>query len=520
MEQIFLKGRCKFYTRRKSDKPQLIYAYINLLNNRFVISTGVKVKPTQFSVKKQLAQESNLLTTLDNYNNNIVNKELKAFKERFNLFLNFLMENPDKISYIQEEIYNFVTMKKKKQTANKINESLEFILMEQIDYEVKHDIISEGRVANKESGVKNFISFLSKKGIPLIWESMNLQTYNSYAEYLLTEKNAKGKILNISTINSYLSTIKSLVNGICNRELQTEVDTRKWKRERTKITTEDRKTSNYVFSDEQLDKIKNLEVSGVSAVVRDLFVFACNTGQRPGDCVKLIKSHTRLNSNGFQVIRHIPNKTKKTGIPSIIPLFDVELVDGIIEKFQNEPSYIDYLNKTTSRRNYLNSIHIKKIFKAAGINDEFVKIVQRGHKIEQEETNQTESSHVYLARHYYVTLCAKNHVPLQIVIKITGHSSTKMVEDVYSHLNEQEQADLVTSNEAIQKMGGMESEKDNDNVIDAIDELKENLTELIIRQGRPNPIQQIIEQNRPNISTEILFNRNLEDWTKKKNRKE
>lgn len=503
MEQIFLNESLKFYVRCFSEKPQLVYANINLAGHRFVISTGVKVKPEQFSVKKQLAQESNLLPALDNFNNNIVNNELKSFKDRFTKYLNYLLEKPEKIEVITNEIYNFVAIKPHKAMARKYKETLEFIMLNFIQDELKNNRISNDRATSLTNSVKCFLKFIEEKNLKDGWEILNLKTYNTFAEYLTNEKKVKNKPLNITTINFYLSNLKTVVSNICDKELQPDVDTSKWKRLKVHITKNEQKTSNYLFTSEQLQSIMDLELTGMTEVVRDMFVFACNIGQRPADCCRIIQNGNRFYSNGIQVIQLVPHKTRKTDIKATIPIFNVELVDSLIKKFKENPLHIEYLNMTINQRNQKNAIEIKKIFKKAGIKDEYKKIVQRGNNIYEETANQAESSHIYLARHYFITLCLKNNMPVSEVIQLTGHNTEQMVNEVYSHLNGQEKADLLTASPVVRKMAGKEDEVEEDEV--TLEEIKQ----MILNMNKPNPLLQQLNESKQKTLEEILFNKKL-----------
>ena len=495
MEQIFLNESLKFYVRCKSERPQMIYANINVAGNRIVISTGAKVLPNQFSVKKQTAVVSNLLSVLDCNNNRIANEVIADFKSKFSTYMNFLVNNPDRISDIRTDIYNFVGMKRKVK-ENKFEKSLEYILKKELEEELKDKQISESRYAVKVSAIGIFLDFMKENNILMDWSSMTLQTYRKYVDYLVN------KAKNVTTINSYLSSLKSVINGITDKEIMPSVDTHRWKLVKKQISTSEKKSSNYMFSDVQLQKIIDLNLSGELAVVRDLFVFACNVGQRPADCCRLLRGEgKRFVSNGIEVLQLLPHKTRLTDKPAIVPLFNVEDVDAIMNRFKTESIYIDYLNKTDVQRNGINSRRMKQLFSKAGIEDEFVRTIQKGNEVVEETTNQTDKSHMYLSRHYFITLMCRNNVPETEVIKMTGHSTTKQVSETYTHLNIQQQADNLTSNEMIQRMAG--NKEDDDET--TLDELKE----LILSQNRKNPLLEALEKFKEEKPLDIQLNHKL-----------
>lgn len=463
MEQIFLNEKCKFYAREsKGTTPQMVYCNISVNGERIVISTGTKVIPNQFSAKKQRALISNDLTELENRNNAIVNDTIAFYKTKFTDFIHWLMANPDSIADAKEKLCNFVPMKTKNGNNNKnggkknFKETLEYLFAKELEEEVKEGRISTAFLNSKQSYIKNFIEFLKEKNLPNDWSALSLKTYKQYSDYLVNEKKTKGKNLNISTINNNLSALKAIVKAICDRdEDKPYVDTARWNVVKKQITTSEKKSHNFVFSDEQLQKIIDLKCEGIMAVIRDLFVFGCYVGQRPSDNVRLLKGEgKRTTSDGIPVYQLLPHKTRKTDKIATVPLFNVEAVDAIVYKFKNLPEYKEYLEKTDVQRNTLNGQYIKRIFAEAGLNESYEVTKQRGNKVEKEIENQADTAHFYLSRHYFITYMCRNGVSADEVIEMTGHTSTKQINECYAHLSSEDIAKRVTSNKTIQRMAG------------------------------------------------------------------
>lgn len=460
MEQIFLNEKCKFYAREsKGTTPQMLYCNISVNGERIVISTGVKVIPDQFSAKKQRALISNDLTELNNRNNTIVNETISFYKTKFTDFILWLSQNPDKISECKQNLINFVPMKKKNNNngnsgnGKKFSETLEYIFGAELEKEVAEHKITSARKEVKQSHLKIFYDFLAAEKLPQVWDVLTLQTFSAYADHLTARK------LNISTLNGYLSTLKAVVNAVCDDPKNTRpvVDTKRWKLKEKQITNTEKKTSNYIFSDEQLNDIIKLELTGTAAIVRDIFVFGCYVGQRPADLVRLLKGEgKRFVSNGIEVYSLLPHKTRKSDKRAKVPLFkdNIKLVDAIIERFTTNPDYKEFLNKTDKQRNALNSKWLKKVFEMAGLNDTYETTKQEGNDINKETKNQAEAAHAYLSRHYFITYMCRNGVSENEVIEMTGHTSTDQIKATYSHLTEQEEADKFTSLASIQALAG------------------------------------------------------------------
>lgn len=514
MEQIFLNEKCKFYAREaKGTTPQMMYCNININGERIVISTGVKVIPNQFSAKKQRALISNDLTELENRNNVIVNDTISFFKTKFTDFVKWLMMNPDKISELKENIYNFVPMKKNgnnngKKNGKKFEETLDFIFGKELEMEVAEKTISADRKDVKTTHLKAFFEFLQAKNIENVWASLTLDNFRQFSNYLVNERRTnKGNSLNISTINNHLSTLKAVVNAVCDRDTKIQpIDTSRWKLVKTQITTSEKKSTNYIFTDEQLNNIIRLELEGNAEIVRDIFVFGCYVGQRPSDNVRLLNGEgKRFVSNGIEVFSLLPHKTRKTDKTAFVPLFsdNIKLVDAIINRFKTDPDYKEFLKKSDKQRNALNAKWIKRIFELAGLNDSFEATRQRGNEVSKEEESQASTAHVYLARHYFITYMCRHGVSESDVIEMTGHTSTKQISETYSHLSIEEQASKLTSSASIQRLAGVSNSQTANNTpqVNEIDGLIQEIK--LCKMGFYNKISSPVKSK---IKETAIFN--------------
>ena len=462
--QLFLNEKCRFYTRTaRGEKPQILYANIKVGGKRFVIGTAVKVNPQHFNPKKQRALVSNDLTELENRNNTIVNEVISEYYCKYLKLVKHLQHNPDDIVQVDKIIYNFVPMKRKNNTngngkAKKtLYDTLEYIFSKELEYEVRTHMITGDRQEVKSVQLQLFYIFLTEKGYENVWDSLTPSIWREYSEWLLKRKNKKGKNLNISYINAVLSSLKNVVNNILEHDDEGKyapIDTSRWKLMKSLVTTSEKKTANYIFTEEQLQNIINLKLEGNAEIVRDLFVFGCYVGQRPADCCRLLLGEgKRFVSNGIEVISLLPHKTRKTDKRAKVPLFNPEAVDELIEKFKGG-KHLEYLKKSNTLRNAINCRNIKGIFEAAGLDETFEKISQLGNDITSEKITQSSTAHMYLARHYFITSMCKHGIKPEEVIEMTGHKTAQQIYNTYAHLTAEDEANLITSNEVVQKLAG------------------------------------------------------------------
>ena len=98
-QQVFINDmRANFNLRRpKGDKPTNIYFVVRVGKRQLKLSTGVKVYPDHWNVRKQEAYISVRLSELDNLNNTIVNDKLEELKMNFAEYKQYLCDHPSEL---------------------------------------------------------------------------------------------------------------------------------------------------------------------------------------------------------------------------------------------------------------------------------------------------------------------------------------------------------------------------------------------------------------------------------------
>lgn len=98
------------------------------------------------------------------------------------------------------------------------------------------------------------------------------------------------------------------------------------------------KAAEIYLTNEELDALYNMELSGLKEQVRDLFLIGCYTGQRFSDYSSITKDCVGTTAKGVPVLRLIQQKTGKA---VVIPILNDKLV-ALLEKYDyNVPDVID-----------------------------------------------------------------------------------------------------------------------------------------------------------------------------------
>ncbi|TLX76481.1 site-specific integrase [Labilibacter sediminis] len=223
-------------------------------------------------------------------------------------------------------------------------------------------------------------------------EDLNYQFVRNYELYLKTERKCAH-----NTAIKYLKNFKKIVRiALANGWMKKDpFATIKFKLKPVDAV---------YLSKEELDIVINKEISIARLrQVRDVFVFCCFTGLAFSDAKSLKREHITTDGNG---ITWIHKKRKKTDQMSTI--FVIEAAKKLMAKYEYEPELIEKGTVLPVLSNQKMNAFLKEIGIICGIDKPI-------------------STHT--ARHTFATTVAlENNMPLEVVSKTLGHSSTKMTQ--------------------------------------------------------------------------------------------
>jgi integrase len=167
----------------------------------------------------------------------------------------------------------------------------------------------------------------------------------------------------------------------------------------------------------------------LSPYFRDLMTFLYETGCRPSEAMRLTAQDLELDE-GSRIARICGKTTRKTGRLRIIYMSDkaTEIVKRLSEKY---PRGLLFRNEDGNEWNRF------------AVNCQMIRLRRR--------TGLGSEAVAYALRHHWITDALARGVPIKTVAQLAGHSSTAMIDRVYSHLVDrqsvlQEAADLVRPN--------------------------------------------------------------------------
>ncbi len=182
---------------------------------------------------------------------------------------------------------------------------------------------------------------------------------------------------------------------------------------------------------EERDHLMNAPMPSKSLErTRDIFVFQCLTGCRIGDLVHLTKDNIIDGA-----IEYVPVKTRSQR-PEVVRVPLSEKAREILSRYDLPGgSILPFIS------NQLYNVHIKEVFKAAGLN----RMVTRLNPLTQEEEQiplcDIATSH--MARRTFVGILHKQNIKNEVIASMSGHSKTSKAFSRYYDIDSETQDNVI-----------------------------------------------------------------------------
>ena len=434
--QVFINEivKASFNLRQpKSKRPTNIYLIVRINQKQAKLSTGVKVYPEHWNIKKQEAYISCRLTESDNINNTIANKKLLELRNQFEEFKRYLCDNPSKLENCWELLRQYIYKDSNMRKTKKINAIhwLRDAIANDKTIKTSGERKGASTMEMYQGQLKSFDTFLKETDKGAIgFEEINLALIKEYETYLFNKTVKKGKTTSTNTV---ANKCVQLIGIIKRAEPYNLIDIHESKLDRyTKPKSRQGNENEIYLSEEDINKIYSLKLSGKEEVVRDLFVLQCWTGQRFSDIQSLNKGIIKHTRNG-QVLEIV--QTKKTHRVTI-PLFPI--TTEILRKYN--------FNLPTTAKNTTLS-YLKKIGLKAGLTEEHIATEDRGGKVTNSIKQRWELIGTHTARRSYISNMLKRGYDSHLLMKITGHTTEEAFKR-YVKVSSGDVASLILKTEA------------------------------------------------------------------------
>ena len=244
--------------------------------------------------------------------------------------------------------------------------------------------------------------YTSDRRVKLTFDSINMDFYNDFVEYLNKAEHLRGKY-KPNVIGKFIKQIKAFMRYAYDNDY---TQNRDFEKKGFKVFREEVET--IYLNEDELEALYNLELTNGDANVRDAFLISCYTGMRYSDIDRLdVSKHIDFENNIITII------TQKTNTKVVIPMNKIVL--NILKKHDNQTPQVQS-NQATNRV-------LRAICEQAKINTP-VTIMETSGGVREENTypkNKLVTSHT--ARRSFATNAFKRGVPTLSIMQITGHKT-------------------------------------------------------------------------------------------------
>ena len=413
-----------FYLNRPNKRGWgVIYARLSIGGKLLRLSTSVRVRVDFWSIREGRVIIPRSATELEIALHTIAERHLVEIRDFVETnYFDYLCSANALIS--SSVMFDDIKRKLNQLIASKIMPKMKIKPLMTLLREIVGVMPNLKTQRNLNGILTNFETFLNAKGIANSVESVNMVTFRRYREWLVTESGvgaSRGK----HCIN-YLFT---LCNRLERRDgFDFQLDRNKIEPIKDPRTPEERRLNGIALTDEEIKRVEALEVDGALEAARDMFLLQCYCGFRFEDMGLLLKTSNVQEIGG---IKFSVFETQKKDIISHTPLNNPKLYPEVWSIFER---YADKCPYTDTDGNKYNK-QIKTLARLAGLDREVTITTTKGeskHKKVVKVYNEITSHDL---RHTFITnaIRYKGLTP-NVLIYITGHSDTKMIETLYANL--------------------------------------------------------------------------------------
>lgn len=391
---IKIMSEAKFILKEpKSTDKTLIYLFYNFNYQRLKYSTGEKIAPKNWNPTKQRAKETRSFPEhfeLNNRLNYIENSISNAFRKIIN---DSRIPNS---TILRNELNKILKGEKEKRKPDLFN-FIEIYINESKTSKSKTLINAYHAVHNR------LIEFSALKHFPLDFDTIDLEFYSRFRDFLLYDKD----LLN-NTVGKYIKNLKLFLNEATERGINTNMIFRSKK---FKVIQDE--TDSIYLNEDELGALYSLDLASNSTLseVRDLFLIGCYTGLRFSDFINLNKRN--IVEKGQKKLIQI--RTQKTDATVVIPMHPI--VEDIWLKYNNS------IPKPYSNQRM--NIHLKTVGQLAALEDKQQITKNQGTKRNVFTLKKYEMLSTHTARRSFATNMYLAGVPTVSIMLITGHRTEK-----------------------------------------------------------------------------------------------
>ncbi|MCC9168632.1 site-specific integrase [Pontibacter harenae] len=250
----------------------------------------------------------------------------------------------------------------------------------------------------KYRGIYNhLVNFSEKKKYPLTFEGINMRFFDEMKDYLVKDLKHTD-----NTVWKTFATLKAFMVWALERDLHQNLSFRKFKAIQREVDT-------ISLTEKELQTLyeKDLSKNPRLGRVRDVFCFACYTGQRYSDLEKLRRSDIKGNVWAL--------RQKKTDSVNRVPLLPQAM--AILERYSEDAAPLPVLS------NQKMNDYLKELGELAGLDEPTSVTSRRGGERIEDTKPKYDFITMHTARRTFITLSLEKGLRPEIVMRVSGHTN-------------------------------------------------------------------------------------------------
>ena len=376
----------KFYLDKKSKKPEkTIFAYIGGVNKkRFVKHTGYKIHPKDWDQKNQQPKRA-----VVDYS--IIIAHLTYLKSKINDLNSqlFRRDIPISTELFERELDKIFKKEMVEDYCKKFYEAFDEFL------KIKKNQLSVRTIQKYNSLLNHLTEFQKSFGEEISFINIDNRFKDHFNNFLIDVKKQTN-----NTIEKYFSCLKTFLKWAMDEDFHNN-------KQFTKFYFRKIQPPVVALTLEELVKLQNFDFSKNKKLerVRDIFLFACSTGQRYSDVANL--KFSDIDKDSWQL------RTIKTNSDIKVPIS--KLGAKILRKYQKQGKQFPVIS------NQKFNDYLKEACKKAGIDTITTSIKYQGAQRIEESHPKHELISSKTARKTFVTLSHQQGMSIEDIRFITGH---------------------------------------------------------------------------------------------------
>jgi integrase len=377
---------------QNSKKPQRVYLICRWEGERLVYPTSFNVLPKNWNVRA-----GEVRNVIEEPNRDLINSYLSELKNSAKAIFYKAVADRKAFTkeYLKSELDKWVGKTDEKRLtlndwiANYIEESKSRINPK------TGRLISRQTILEYITTYKYLFEFEKFSKSRIDFDTYKVQTLVDFRDYLTNNKKFA-----VNNIAKHIDNVRQFIRAASETvKLDDSIVNSK------KFIISREEPQDIYLNESDIDKLVKLDLSGNNTFerVRDLFLIGCYTGLRVSD-FNNIKPHN-IKDDRLEIFQ------QKTGAKVVIPLQPI--VKEILNKYNGFAP-----PKISEQR--LND-YIKEICKEAGLNETFEKRQTKGGQVNSKVFEKWELVTNHTARRSFATNMTKKGIPIQLIMKITGH---------------------------------------------------------------------------------------------------